>query len=77
MYRAQRIDGNNGVIYLVFMFTPRVYFKIYFEVYFKISKIVIFFVFSAENSKKFVTVWAIYLSTHGKILLSSCRKWYG
>ena len=30
---------------------------------FKMSEIAIYFVFSAENSKKFVTVWEIYLST--------------
>ena len=44
------------VICLIIMFTPRV-------MIFKMSKIANFF---ADNIKKFVTVWAIYLSTHGR-----------
>ena len=33
---------------------------------FKMSEITDFFVFSGDNSKKFATVWAIYLGTHGR-----------
>ena len=40
---------------LVIMFTPIV-------MVLKMSEVAIFFVFSADNSKKFVTVWEIYLS---------------
>ena len=38
------------------MFTP-------IPMVFKISEIAGFFLFSADNSKTFVTVWEIYLST--------------
>ena len=41
------------------MFTPIV-------VVFKMSEKANFFVFSADNGRKFVTVWAIYLSTHDR-----------
>ena len=47
-----------GVICLVIIFTPRV-------MVYKMLEIANFFVFSADNSKKLVTVWAIYLSTPG------------
>ena len=57
--RAQRIDEKNGNIGLVIMFTPRVR-------VFKMSEIANLFVFSADNSKKLVTVWEIYLSTAGR-----------
>ena len=45
-----------GVICLVIMLTP-------VPMVFKMSKITGLFVFSADNSKKFVTVQEIYLST--------------
>ena len=46
---------KNEVICLVIRFTSRV-------MVFKMSEIANFFVFSADNSKKLVTIWAIYLS---------------
>ena len=57
--RAQRVDEKSGNICLVIMFTPRVR-------VFKMSEIANLFVFSADNSKKLVTVWAIYLNTPGR-----------
>ena len=57
--RAQRIDEKNDNIGLVIMFTPRVR-------VFKMSEIANLFVFSADNNKKLVTVWEIYLSTAGR-----------
>ena len=50
--RAQRLDGD---ICLVIMFTPRV-------TVIKMSKMARFFVFSANNTKIFVTVWTKYLN---------------
>ena len=41
------------------MFTPIV-------MVFKMSEATDFLFFSGDNSKMFVTVWAIYLSTHGR-----------
>ena len=60
MDRAQGIYEKNGVICLVIMFT-------FLVMVFKMSEIAIFFfVFSADNSKTFVTVWEIYLSAQGR-----------
>ena len=47
---AQRLDGKNGVICLVIMFTTRV----------MVIKMALF-LFSADASKKSVTVWTKYL----------------
>ena len=55
MDRAQRVDEKNGVIYLVIMFTSRV-------IVIKMSKMAEIFLFSADESKKSVTVWIKYLS---------------
>ena len=59
MDRASKINKKNGVICLVIMFTPIV-------MVFKMSEATDFLFFSGDNSKMFVTVWAIYLSTHGR-----------
>ena len=48
------MDGKDGVICLVMMFTPQV-------MVIKMSKVAHFFVFSADASKKSVTVWAKHL----------------
>ena len=50
--KAQRVDEKNGVI----CFTRRV-------IVIRMSKMAPFFVFSADDGKKSVTVWAKYLST--------------
>ena len=55
MDRAQRVDEKNGVIYLVIMFTSRV-------IVITMSKMAEIFLFSADESKKSVTVWLKYLS---------------
>ena len=47
--RAQRLDEKNGVICLVILFTPR-------AIIIKMTQIGLFFVFSADESKKSVTV---------------------
>ena len=49
-------EWKDGVIYLVVMFTPQV-------MVIKMSKIAHFLVFSADASKKSVTVWTKYLRT--------------
>ena len=66
--KTQRVDEKNGVI----CFTRRV-------IVIRMSKMAPFFVFSADDGKKSVTVWAKYLSTLyiWKILLNSFRKCYG
>ena len=51
---AQRVDEKNGVICLVVMFASRV-------MAIKMSKMA-HLLFSADDSKKLVTVWARYLS---------------
>ena len=48
------MDGKDGVICLVMMFTPQV-------MVIKMSKVAHFFVFSTDTSKKSVIVWAKYL----------------
>ena len=53
---ATKSVRKKGVICQVIMFTP-------IPMVFKLSKIAGFFVFSADNSKMFVTVWEIYIST--------------
>ena len=53
--RAQRLAEKNGVICLVIMFTSRV-------LVIKNVKNGPFFMFSADDSKKSVTLWAKYLS---------------
>ena len=57
-YRAQRVEEKNVIICLVIMFIPRV-------MVFKMS-VILFCVFSADNSKKLVTVWARYLGVPGR-----------
>ena len=52
--RAWRVDEKNGSICLVIMCTPRI-------MVFKMSRNG-FFVFSTDNSKKLVRVWARHLS---------------
>ena len=47
--RTQRLDEKDGVICLVIMFTPKV-------IAIRISKMARFFVYSAYDSKKIVTV---------------------
>ena len=51
------MNGKNGVICPVIMFTSRV-------MAFKMSEIAN--LFSPDNSRKLVTVWAISLCTHGR-----------
>ena len=53
--RAQRVDEKNGVIFLVITFAPRV-------MGIKMSRMAHFLCFSADDSKKLVTVWAEYFS---------------
>ena len=53
MDQAQREEEKNWVIYVVIMFTPRV-------MVIKMPKMAEFFVFSADQSKKVVTVWRKY-----------------
>ena len=55
MERTGKGNEKNGAIFLVIMFTPRVMFI-------KMPKNGSFFLFSANESKKLVTVWAKYLS---------------
>ena len=55
MDRAQSVDEKNEGICLVIMFTFRV-------IVIKMSKMAEFFLFSADESKKSVTVWIKYLS---------------
>ena len=55
MNRAEKLDEKNGVTCLVTMFAAAV-------MVFEMSKNGLFFVFSADNSKILVTVWARYLS---------------
>ena len=52
--RAQRVDGKNGAVCLVIMFTPWV-------MVIKMSKVAHFFVFSADARKNSVTVLTKYL----------------
>ena len=66
---AQRIDDKNGLICVV-MFTCG------FMVI-KMSKLAHSFVFSADNSKKSVTVWAKICKCILKILFTTFRKCYG
>ena len=56
--RPQEVDGGNGAICLVIMFTSRV-------MAFKMSEMAIF-LFFPDNIKKLVTVWAISLSKRGR-----------
>ena len=63
--KAQKVDGKNGVICLVIMFTPSV-------TNIKNVKNGSFFVFFADKVK----VWEKYFTTTQKVLLRSCRKWY-
>ena len=49
MDRAQRVDEKNGVVSLIIMFTHR-------AMVIKMSKNVSLFVFSADDSKKLVSV---------------------
>ena len=56
--RAQKVDEKNGAICLVIMLTRRVSHQN--------VKNGLFFVFSADNSTKSVTVWAKYLSASKK-----------
>ena len=53
--RTQRVDEKNGVVCLIIMFTHRV-------MVIKMSKNGSLFVFSADDSKKLVSVWAKYLN---------------
>ena len=57
------MDGKDGVICLVMVFTPQV-------MVIKMSKIAHFFVFSADASKKSVTVWTKYLRTSERSYLA-------
>ena len=63
MYRAQRVDEENGVICPVIMVTPKV-------IIIEMSKMALFFTFSADGSKKSVTVCANYLSASEKSYLA-------
>ena len=54
-HRTQRVGEKKGVICIVIMLTPRV-------MVIKMSKYGSFFVFSADDSKKIVLVWANYLN---------------
>ena len=54
MQKAESADAKNEVICLI-VFTPRV-------IVIKMSKMAHFSVFSADDSKKLVRVWAKYLS---------------
>ena len=67
--RAHRLYDKNEVIYLVIMFTPRV-------IIIKMSKMVHFFVFLAEDSKKIISLGKI-TKCSWEILLSYFRKRYG
>ena len=74
--RAQKLDGKNGTICLVIMFTPR-------DMGIKMSKMANFLcfllmtgknqlqfgLFSADDSKKSVTIWAKYLSISKRFYL--------
>ena len=51
--RGGRVDEENGAICIIIMSTPRI-------MVIKMSKMALCFVFSAEDSRKSVTVWAKY-----------------
>ena len=68
MNRAQRVDEKNRVIFLFIMLTPRV------EVT-RMSKNGPYFVFSADNSIKSVTVWAKYLSELRNCIICIICAW--
>ena len=61
--RAQRVDEKNEVIFPVILFTTT--FNESFMVI-NLSKMGYFFVFSADDSKKLVQVWAKDLSASGR-----------
>ena len=52
--KAQRIHEKNGILCLIIKFSPRV-------TVIKVLQIAQFFVFSFDDSKKLITIWAKYL----------------
>ena len=59
MGRAERVDEKNVVICLLIIFTPGVMVT-------EMSKMIYFLLFSADDSKKLVTVWVNYSSASGR-----------
>ena len=72
--RSQRADEKNGLICLVIIFTTKV-------MVISISEIALFFVCSADDNKKLLTVWTKYLRAPERsysILLENGmgKKWH-